>query len=155
MSYVFVVAPENYPGRTYSFGNRILEHHLVWWENTGECVGDGNVIHHKNEIKTDNRFENLEIMTRSEHTAHHGTIGDIVVLKCDCCGVEFSRQYCKIKKSAKKQYCSTKCSASMTSARKLSDEVKTQIKELSNSGMSSYGISEKLGISRTTVMKYW
>ena len=51
MEYKFVKAPENYPGKIYQFGNRILEHHLVWWENTGELVEDGEIIHHKNENK--------------------------------------------------------------------------------------------------------
>lgn len=28
-------------------------------------------MHHINEIKTDNRIENLEVMTASEHHKHH------------------------------------------------------------------------------------
>lgn len=34
-------------------------------------VAPGGVRHHANEDKADNRKENLEPMTRAEHTAHH------------------------------------------------------------------------------------
>ena len=30
------------------------------------------VVHHKNHVKTDNRPENLEPMTRSDHAIEHG-----------------------------------------------------------------------------------
>lgn len=32
---------------------------------------DGCVVHHRNEIKTDNYLENLEVTSRSEHSRHH------------------------------------------------------------------------------------
>jgi len=69
--YELVVAPIDYPGFKYR-GKYCYEHHLVWWRHTGELVLHPFLLHHKNEDKRDNRFENLEKLTRSEHTAQHG-----------------------------------------------------------------------------------
>jgi len=44
---------------------------IVWEENTGRKVKKGQIIHHKNEIKDDDRFENLELTERSMHAAGH------------------------------------------------------------------------------------
>ena len=157
MIYKFVTAPENYPGKTYEFGNRILEHHLVWWLNTGEVVGDGFIIHHKNENKTDNRFENLEKMEIGEHTSLHKTTNSFITYTCPSCGVEFSRSE-RIHKSRKSKnvYCSNKCSSSSTKngRNEISDDVKQKIKAMRIDGLSTYKISEVLKISRNTVMKY-
>ena len=40
MSYVFVHAPLDYPGKVYCWKTyrRVLEHHLVWWQHTGIVV---------------------------------------------------------------------------------------------------------------------
>ena len=155
--YKFVKAPENYPGKTYTCGNRILEHHLVWWQNTGEVVDNEDIIHHKNEIKSDNRFSNLIRMPRGEHTIHHFKIYDDVELECDCCGKSFIRSG-RLLQKAKSFYCSRRCAAMMTMG---IDRIKGiyknagVIKEMRASGMSSYLISKNLGISRNTVMKYW
>jgi len=51
MTYKFVKAPDEYPGKIYTCGNRVLEHHLVWWLNTGELISDDDIVHHKNEDK--------------------------------------------------------------------------------------------------------
>lgn len=46
---------------------------IVWEENTGQTVWPPAIIHHKNGIKNDDRFENLEYMdSPSEHTKLHG-----------------------------------------------------------------------------------
>lgn len=60
------------PGGTKLKANRVqrFEHRVVWQEHFGE-IPRGSIIHHKNEIKTDNRIENLELMSRLEHTRHH------------------------------------------------------------------------------------
>jgi hypothetical protein len=47
-----------------------FEHRFVWEQHNGP-VPDGYVVHHRNEDKSDNRIDNLELMLRSEHTRLH------------------------------------------------------------------------------------
>ncbi len=44
-------------------------HHLVWYATGGSLYGV--VLHHVNEIKTDNRIENLAPLRRPEHNREH------------------------------------------------------------------------------------
>lgn len=49
--------------------------HVLVWEDVNGPVPEGLVIHHKNHIHFDNRPENLETMTASEHSSHHRATG--------------------------------------------------------------------------------
>ena len=49
----------------------VLEHRYIMYEHMGRKLNDDEVIHHINENKTDNRLENLQVMTRKEHTILH------------------------------------------------------------------------------------
>lgn len=76
----------------------------------------GKIIHHINENKDDNRPENLEIITQSEHMARHKdkyiknlALGRIAgwskeyIKKCEECGVKFKG------KAPNAKYCSDAC----------------------------------------------
>jgi hypothetical protein len=59
-------------GRRIDMHRRIMEQHL------GRRLTRGEIVHHINGDKMDNRIENLQIMSRSEHTKHHIAAGDYV-----------------------------------------------------------------------------
>lgn len=72
-------------------GTRVKQHRLVVERNSNlfdskyfEIINNITVlkvdydVHHKNEIITDNKLENLEILTRSEHTALHNKLKQII-----------------------------------------------------------------------------
>lgn len=109
--YELLVAPEDYPGKKYR-GRYVYEHHLVWWQTTGTLVPEDMLIHHKNEQKRDNRFENLELMLRSSHSRNHHTGPKYGTVFCTCawCDAVFeipSREYSSRRRAGNKNiFCS-------------------------------------------------
>lgn len=49
----------------------VMKHTLVMEREIGRHLQPGEVVHHKNHIRDDNRIENLQLMTATEHMAMH------------------------------------------------------------------------------------
>ena len=65
-----VYAP-NHPGARLCGGSHIYEYRLIAEQKIGRTLADNEIVHHINGDATDNRPENLEVMTQSEHAKLH------------------------------------------------------------------------------------
>lgn len=67
--YLYEYAPDH-PDAAIAKGY-VLQHRLVMEDKLGRPLAPGELVHHINEVKDDNRPENLELHDRSTHMKHH------------------------------------------------------------------------------------
>jgi hypothetical protein len=87
----------------------ILEHRLIMSEYIGRELEINENVHHKNENKSDNRIENLELLSHGQHTTlHHKKEPKeklMRLVKCLYCNIEFYKRINQIN-NTKRNFCS-------------------------------------------------
>ena len=125
--YELIIPPEDYPGPLYR-GRYALEHRVVWWENTGHVPRPDEDVHHKNENKRQNEFENLELIKHADHTSQHNSTGRTMVnLICPNCQIPFIAErkntHLVKKQQSKPTCCSRSCAVLYTHKKRVCNSV--------------------------------
>jgi len=87
-------------GKYYS--RWLMEQHL------GRKLDRLEFVHHINGDKTDDRIENLEVMSKKDHCVHHHTVKKTLEFTCYRCGKKFLRKEWYNRRS-KRKYCNRTC----------------------------------------------
>ena len=106
-AYMYALVPDH-PHATKN--GYVLLHRVIMENHLGRILDDYEVVHHKDSNKFNNKIENLEVLTNSEHAKLHAKKGrTFVELVCPECGKTFFREKRQIKKNQLQSFCSRKC----------------------------------------------
>lgn len=105
------------PGHPRASQGAVLEHRLVMERELGRYLTADEVVHHRNGDTLDNRPENLEVMSQSEHARLHAPTSllphgyrrppaERVGKHCEHCAARFMAVG---KKERSRRFCSQRC----------------------------------------------
>jgi hypothetical protein len=87
----------------------VLEHRAVVEKKLGRYLLEEEVVHHIDENKHNNLIENLQVMSRADHTSLHFKTGrTFLTLVCPNCGQSFKRELRQLHKTNTPK-CGRKC----------------------------------------------
>lgn len=130
--YIYAVVPEHPKATAKGY---VLLHRVVVENHLGRLLKDDEIVHHLNENKRDNGIENLQVMTRKEHTSLHAKPRVILELACSFCGILFPRSFHQRAevKGYENAFCSRSCNGKYQRRKQLHAPVSplasTQLKE--------------------------
>jgi YHS domain-containing protein len=87
-----IQTPEGYLGKTVMNGRYVYRYRYVMEQKLGRFLKEGELVHHINGDKEDDRPENLEAHTRAEHINIHRTKTELITLRCHFCSKSFERE---------------------------------------------------------------
>ncbi len=107
----FRVYSPNYP-RGFGDGYA-LRFHVVWWWYTGSAHPQGSALHHKDGDKTNDRFDNLEVVDHAAHSTHHNPTLAEYRYTCAGCGITATMAggvaNARIAEGRTPKYCTIEC----------------------------------------------
>lgn len=148
--YVEVRKPEHHRARGNGY---VFEHILVAENKLGREITKDEHVHHINEIKTDNRPENLQVMSHSEHSKIHQRKRTGKYLMCEQCGEKY---YVKPSRVNSSKFCSLECVGKSSDIKNLNNKnISRQllVKALKNSKGHKKDAAKLLDIHWGTVYK--
>lgn len=107
-------------------GKLVGEHRVIMEAYLGQPLKGNEVVHHINEVKDDNRIENLEVQTWSQHATTHSRnrLPEMVDLVCGVCRSEFqklARKHRSNLKNGSQSFCSVSCAGKWKRRQQLGD----------------------------------
>jgi len=120
----------------------VLEHRIVMENHLNRLLTADEIVHHINHDGKDNRIENLEVMTRSEHGRHHAKLvgKKMAELKCPNCESIFFRSANQTYLVGKSKYtcCSASCRGKLSRFIQLNGETAEVLVALSENLIREY-----------------